>query len=63
MGLTSSVLLFENRSVSSLVDGSVQWRGGRGGTCPPSDNFLGVLKSKGGTKIRNCQCKTLYKIR
>ena len=32
--------------------------GGRG----PSDNFLGVLKSKGGAKVRNCQCEILYKI-
>ena len=30
---------------------------------PPSDNFLGALKSKGGAKIRNCQCEILYKIR
>ena len=37
--------------------------GAAGGTCPPSDNFLGALKSKGGTKIRNCQCEILYKIR
>ena len=29
-----------------------QWCGGRGGGHgPPSDNFLGVLKSKGSTKI------------
>ena len=27
----------------------------------PSDNFLGELKSKGGAKIRNCQCEILYK--
>ena len=45
-----------------------QWRGGRGGGgqgghVPPSDNFLGALKSKGGAKIRNCQCEILYKIR
>ena len=41
-----------------------QWRGGRegqGGTAP-SDNFLGALKSKGGAKIRNCQCEISYKI-
>ena len=37
---------------------------GRGGQSPPppSDNFLGALKSKGGSKIRNCQCEILYKI-
>ena len=34
--------------------------GGRGNA--PSDNFLGALKSKGGAKIRNCQCEILYKI-
>ena len=36
--------------------------GGGGGSRPPSDNFLGALKSKYGAKIRNCQCETLYKI-
>ena len=37
---------------------------GGGGQSPPSpsDNFLGALKSKGGAKIRNCQCEILYKI-
>ena len=30
---------------------------------PPSDNFLGTPKSKGGAKIRTCQCEILYKIR
>ena len=35
--------------------------GGAGGR-PPSENFLGALKSKGGAKIRNCQCETSYKI-
>ena len=41
-----------------------QWRGGRGagGAPPPSDNFFWVLKSKGGAKIRNCQCEISYKI-
>ena len=29
---------------------------------PPGDNFLGVLKSKGSAKIRNCQCEISYKI-
>ena len=29
---------------------------------PPSDNFLGALKSKRCAKIRNCQCEILYKI-
>ena len=32
------------------------------GSRPLSDNFLGALKSKGGAKIRNCQCEILYKI-
>ena len=36
---------------------------GGGGHVPPSDNFLGALMSKGGAKIRNCQCEILYKIR
>ena len=36
---------------------------GEGGSHPlPSDNCLGVLKSKGGAEIRNCQCEMLYKI-
>ena len=35
---------------------------GRGHGPPPSDNFLGALKSKGGAKIRNCQCEISYKI-
>ena len=30
---------------------------------PPSDNFLGALKSKRSAKIRNCQCEILHKIR
>ena len=39
------------------------WQGEAGGKSPlSSDNFLGVLKSKGGAKIRNCQCEILYKI-
>ena len=29
---------------------------------PPSDNFLGALKSKGDDKIRNCQCEIVCKI-
>ena len=33
-----------------------------GGHAPPSETFLGVLKSKGGAKIRNCQCEIPYKI-
>ena len=33
-----------------------------GGHRPPSDNFLGALKSKGGAKIRNCQCEISYRI-
>ena len=36
------------------------WPGGRGRIPPPRDNFLGALKSKGGAKIRNCQCEILY---
>ena len=36
------------------------WPGGR--QSPPSDNFLGALKSIGGAKIRKCQCEILYKI-
>ena len=47
----------------SLVTSGVVAGGAGGGTCPPSDNFLGALKSKGGAKIRNCQCEILYKIR
>ena len=43
------------------LDGS-QWRGGRGGSRPLSDNFLGALKSKGGAKIRNCRCEISNKI-
>ena len=45
----------------SETDG--QWRGGRGGgggkggNRPPSDNFLGALKSKRGAKIRNSNVK------
>ena len=35
---------------------------GERGQSPPSDNFLGALKSKGGAKICNCQCEILYKI-
>ena len=38
------------------------WLGGQGAVIPPSDNFLGALKSKGGAKIRNYQCEILYKI-
>ena len=39
------------------------WPGGGGqGARPPSDNFLGALKSKGGAKIRNCRCEISYKI-
>ena len=47
----------------------LQWRGGRGGgggreagARSPSDKLLGGLKSKGGAKIRNCQCEISYKI-
>ena len=36
--------------------------GGGRGAVAPSDNFLGALNSKGGAKIRNCQCEILYKI-
>ena len=32
------------------------------GARPPTDNFLGALKSKGGAKICNCQCEISYKI-
>ena len=44
-----------------------QWRGsqgdrGGGGHRLPSENFLEALKSKGGAKIRNCQCEISYKI-
>ena len=35
---------------------------GEKGSRPPSDNFLGALKSKGGAKICNCQCEIFYKI-
>ena len=37
---------------------------GRGvkGARAPCDNFLGALKSKRGSKIRNCQCEISYKI-
>ena len=38
------------------------WPGGQGAVAQRSDNFLGVLKSKGGAKIRNYQCEILYKI-
>ena len=38
------------------------WWPGQGKHRPPSDNFLGALKSKGGAKIRNCQCEISYKI-
>ena len=45
---------------------SKQWRGGRegggGGPGPPSEKFLGALKSKGGPKIVNYQCEISYKI-
>ena len=37
-----------------------QWRGGRGaggGQSPPSDNFLGSLKSQRGAKICNSNVK------
>ena len=33
------------------------WPGGQGGQSPPSDNFLGALKSKRGAKIRNSNVK------
>ena len=35
------------------------WPGGQGGRgqSPPSDNFLGALKSKRGAKIRNSNVK------
>ena len=36
--------------------------GGGRGHGPPSDNFLGATKSKGGAKIRNCQCEISYKL-
>ena len=41
-----------------------QWRGARGPQPPPPprEDFLGALKSKGGVKIRNCQCEISYKI-
>ena len=38
------------------------WPKGGGGGSSSSDNFLGALKSKGGAKIRNCQCEVLYKL-
>ena len=47
------------------VPRTCQWRGGRGGGGGGQgarDNFLGALKSKGGAKIRNCQCEISYKI-
>ena len=31
--------------------------GGQGGSRPPSDNFLGALKSQRGAKIRNSNVK------
>ena len=37
--------------------GVVAGGGQEGSRPPPSDNFLGALKSKGGAKIRNCQCE------
>ena len=44
-----------------LISGVVA--GGRlRGQWPPNENFLGALESKGGAKIRNCQCEILYKI-
>ena len=36
--------------------------GGGQGARPPIDNFLWALESKGGAKIRNCQCEISYKI-
>ena len=51
-----------NAIISSGVVAGGGGGGGAGGSRPPSDNFLGALKSKGGAKIRNCQCKILYKI-
>ena len=42
-----------------MTSGVVARRGGHGLPC---DNFLGALKSKGGAKIRNCQCEISYKI-
>ena len=48
-------------SITSMYT-TVQWRGDRGWGTPPSDNFLGALKSKGGAKIRNCQCEISLKI-
>ena len=38
--------------ISGVVAG-----GGQGGTTPPSDKFLGALKSKRGAKIRNSNVK------
>ena len=32
------------------------------GPGPPSEKFLGALKSKGSAKIGNCQCEIPYKI-
>ena len=59
-------IIFENMSRAlkhRLVSGVVAGEAGGHVPPPPSDNFLGALKSKGGAKIRNCQCEILYKIR
>ena len=49
----------------NLLKSMAWWPGAEGQLLlhhTPSDNFLGAPKSEGGTKIRNCQCETLYKI-
>ena len=37
--------------------------GGEGGPCPPSDKFLGALKSKRGAKIRNSNEKSYSNVK
>ena len=56
--------IVHSQSVSRLFPscGVVAGGGGAGGHGLPSDKFLGVLKSKGGAKILNCQCEISYKI-
>ena len=43
------------KSYGNATD-ATQWNGA------PTDNFLVALKSKGGAKIRNCQCEISHKI-
>ena len=43
---------------SGVVAGGREGQGAQA----PSYNFAGALKSRGGAKIRNCQCEISYKI-